>query len=278
MSATIDSAVLCNYFNCKAIEIPGFTYPVTDIYLEKILADTGYRPGNLNVKLGKTSAESEEYSEDDFEIDSLDTNTTNRLLRLERHRNFKIDLGLISATVKHICQKQEEGAILIFLPGIMEIKTCISRIKEDLKSANAGDFEIFPLHSNLTSKEQSAVFRKMPPGKRKIVVSTNIAETSVTIDDVVFVIDTGRVKEMGLVNSVLSLTETWASSAACKQRRGRAGRVRPGFAYKLFTSKFAKRHMQSFTKPEILRLPLEKLCLQIKYMGIDKVEEFLGKV
>jgi HrpA-like RNA helicase len=82
---------------------------------------------------------------------------------------------------------------------------------------------------------------------------------------------------MKLVNHVLSLVEVWASLAACKQRRGRAGRVQPGKAYKLYTSIFAKKHMRSYTEPEILRLPLEQLCLQIKAMDIDDVSTFLGK-
>lgn len=158
----------------------------------------------------------------------------------------------------------------------MEIKKCINLIK-DMNPHLKDIFEIFPLHSNLTSSEQKAVFKNMQVGKRKVVVSTNIAETSVTIDDVVYVIDSGRVKEMKLINNVLSLTEVWASLAACKQRRGRAGRVRKGVAFKLYTSHFARKHMPSHTEPEILRLPLEQLCLQIKSMGIDDVAEFLGK-
>jgi HrpA-like RNA helicase len=82
---------------------------------------------------------------------------------------------------------------------------------------------------------------------------------------------------MKLINNVLSLVEVWASLAACKQRRGRAGRVQPGKAYKLFTSFFAKKHMRKYTEPEILRLPLEQLCLQIKSMEVENVAAFLSK-
>ena len=158
----------------------------------------------------------------------------------------------------------------------MEIKKAITRINSDAAEYQS-ELEIFPLHSMLTSSEQSSVFRKMKPGKRKVVVSTNIAETSVTIDDVVFCIDTGRVKEMKLVNGVLSLTEVWASKASCKQRKGRAGRVKPGKCFKLFTSYFEEKSMKHHSEPEILRLPLEQLCLQIKAMGILDVAAFLGK-
>jgi HrpA-like RNA helicase len=99
----------------------------------------------------------------------------------------------------------------------------------------------------------------------------------VTIDDIEFVIDTGRVKEMKLINNVLSLCETWVSLSSAKQRRGRAGRVKPGHCFKLFSSFFSKKHMAKFTEPEILRLPLEQLCLQIKAMKMNDVVTFLGK-
>jgi ATP-dependent RNA helicase DHX57 len=82
---------------------------------------------------------------------------------------------------------------------------------------------------------------------------------------------------MKLINGVLSLVEVWGSRAACKQRKGRAGRVRPGKAYKLFSSYFEQHFMKAQGEPEILRLPLEQLCLQIKAMGILEVAQFLGK-
>jgi HrpA-like RNA helicase len=166
----------------------------------------------------------------------------------------------------------------------MEIRQTIDRLKRDLPYKVLQSVELFPLHSNLTAKEQQTVFRRMPAGIRKVVVSTNIAETSVTIDDVVFIIDTGRVKEMKLINNILTLDETWASRAACKQRRGRAGRVRDGFCYKLFSRKFESKKMSPSTIPEMydvfkfsLRLPLEQLCLHIKSLGINDVHHMLAK-
>jgi HrpA-like RNA helicase len=94
----------------------------------------------------------------------------------------------------------------------MEIKKAINRIKQDLPSHLLSSLSLLPLHSMLSSVEQTAIFKRMPAGIRKIVVSTNIAETSVTIDDVVFCIDAGRVKEMKVFNGVLSLTEVWVIS------------------------------------------------------------------
>ncbi|KAJ3335196.1 ATP-dependent DNA/RNA helicase dhx36, partial [Kappamyces sp. JEL0680] len=284
MSATIDATTISRYMDCcPVIEIPGRTFPVTEFYLEDVLSETGHVPENTAaIKPRKMEADDagegagSEYSQVFNKATNLPPGLRVKLTHVERDPAFQIDYGLIAACVRQICEGDEDGAILIFLPGVMEIKKAIARIRSD-----AGQFaqslEIFPLHSMLTSSEQSAVFRKMPPGKRKLVVSTNIAETSVTIDDVVFCIDTGRVKEMKLINGVLSLTEVWASRAACKQRKGRAGRVRPGKAFKLYSSYFEQKYMKAQSEPEILRLPLEQLCLQIKAMGILDVPDFLGK-
>ncbi|KAJ3272875.1 hypothetical protein HDV01_005198 [Terramyces sp. JEL0728] len=277
MSATINADFFSSYFDCNSLQIPGFTHPVDNVYLEAILEKTGHVPENLsgNIKAAGTNSD----SDDEFRklFDNLSEKiSVKKLVGVERDPTFKIDYGLITATVNYICDNNESGAILIFLPGIMEIKKCIDRIANDLPHLSK-ILKIFPLHSNLTSVEQTEVFKKVSAGMRKVVVSTNIAETSVTIDDVVFVVDTGRVKEMKLVNSVLSLQELWASKAACKQRRGRAGRVQPGIVYKLYSSYYEKKYMAANSEPEILRLPLEQLCLQIKTMGVKDVMEFLGK-
>eukprot|EP00299_Pterocystis_sp_00344_P011390 c5305_g1_i3.p1 GENE.c5305_g1_i3~~c5305_g1_i3.p1 ORF type:complete len:478 (+),score=89.22 c5305_g1_i3:1-1434(+) len=95
--------------------------------------------------------------------------------------------------------------------------------------------------------------------------STNIAETSITIDDIVFVIDTGRVKENRFILSTrtAALIETWASQASVKQRKGRAGRVRPGVCFHLFPRSVYNEDMRPFTQPEILRAPLTEICLQL---------------
>ena len=105
----------------------------------------------------------------------------------------------------------------------------------------------------------------------------NVAETSITIEDIVAVIDTGRVKETSFdpQNNMVKLEEVWASKAACKQRRGRAGRVRAGKCYKLFTRN-AEEKMAERPEPEVRRTPLEQLCLSVKAMGITDVPTFLA--
>jgi len=139
----------------------------------------------------------------------------------------RIDYGLTAAIVKYITQTatNDNGAILIFMPGVMEIRQCVS----ELQNAQLGSVEILPLHANLTSAEQKRVFLSTKP-KRKIVVATNVAETSVTIPDVVYVVDGGRVKETqyDADNGLQKLVEVWTSKASGRQRRGRAGRTQPG--------------------------------------------------
>ena len=129
--------------------------------------------------------------------------------------------------VKHIVNNANtnSGAILVFMPGVMEIRQCVT----ELQSTSLGAVEILPLHANLSSAEQRRVFSSTAP-RRKIVVATNVAETSVTIPDVVYVVDGGRVKETqyDADTGMQRLVEGWTSRASGRQRRGRAGRTQPG--------------------------------------------------
>nr|KAJ3423158.1 hypothetical protein HK105_001284 [Polyrhizophydium stewartii] len=294
MSATIDADTFSSYFGCGVISIPGFTHPVTDIHLERILKLTNYRPdipgrrraaaSDVPTSSGNASGSGDvngaEPEEDSFERfwgeQEIDENIKLALVSAERSKALRIDYALIAATVSYICSNYGEGSILIFLPGALEIKRCI----ETLKSAASSHGEklcIYPLHANLTNSEQSRIFLPARKSERKIIVATNIAETSITIDDVVFVIDSGKVKELTLQNNVSTLAETWCSRAACKQRRGRAGRVKPGVCFKLFSSHFEQARMSAHSAPEILRVPLEQLCLQIRAMGVADIHGFLSK-
>ncbi|KAG2486676.1 hypothetical protein HYH03_014607 [Edaphochlamys debaryana] len=163
------------------------------------------------------------------------------------------------------------GAVLVFLPGAPEI----SRLQRALLDSDrvleaAGGragLRVLPLHGSLSSSDQTKVFGRPPAGVTKVVLATNVAETSITIDDVSVVIDAGRVKEMSHdpERGILRLQEGWVSQAAAQQRRGRAGRVRPGVCFRLFSSATWRR-MPPYTQPEMLRSPLESVCLLIKGM------------
>jgi len=126
--------------------------------------------------------------------------------------------------------------VLIFLPGLAHIQQLYDLLSTDRRFFSER-YKVIALHSILSTQDQAAAFTLPPPGVRKIVLATNIAETGITIPDVVFVIDTGRTKENKYHESsqMSSLVETSVSKASALQRQGRAGRVRDGFCFRMYT-------------------------------------------
>ncbi|KAF1830080.1 P-loop containing nucleoside triphosphate hydrolase protein [Decorospora gaudefroyi] len=254
MSATLDAEVFEAYFKqvgpVGRVEIEGRTHPVHDYYIDDVMQLTGFRGyGN-----------EEENDEKSFAANL-------------RSLGFGINYDLIAETVRHIDRQlgSKDGGILIFLPGTMEIDRTIQTLSQ------FANLHALPLHASLLPAEQKRVFPPPPHGRRKVIACTNVAETSITIEDIVAVIDTGRVKETSYdpQSNMVRLAETWASKAACKQRRGRAGRVRAGDCYKLYTQN-AEAKMMERPDPEIRRVPLEQMCLSIKAMGVHDVSGFLA--
>ncbi|XP_076330694.1 ATP-dependent DNA/RNA helicase DHX36-like [Tachypleus tridentatus] len=137
---------------------------------------------------------------------------------------------------------------------------------------------IYALNLLMPTVNQKAVFNRPPPGIRKIILATNIAETSITIDDIVFVIDSGKIKisSFDVENNIATLKPDWIALANARQRRGRAGRVQEGICYHLYT-KLRESQLQNYQLPEILRTRLETLCLRIKLLKLGKIELFLKK-
>ncbi|KDQ31208.1 hypothetical protein PLEOSDRAFT_23490 [Pleurotus ostreatus PC15] len=269
MSATINYSIFSKYFNdAPLLKIPGFTHPVTDIYLENIVPLIGYRP-----QIGKQFKKGGDKEEEEFsEQPNLQENDIRAIQAVSR--NDHIDYQLIAGLINHIIKHEAKSAILVFLPGTQEIRHCIEAIRASVPSGSA---DVFPLHANLSSDEQLRVFA--PSKKWKIIAATNVAETSITIDDVVHVIDSGKVKE-NAYNPELgfsTLKETWVTKAAARQRRGRAGRTQPGKCFKLFTKK-RESDMKEFPTPEMLRISLENVLLTVKVMreGED-VERYLNQ-
>ena len=144
------------------------------------------------------------------------------------------------------------------------------------KRENFISIQILPLHAQLSTSEQSRVFQPIPPRTRRIVVSTNVAETSLTIPDVKYVIDTGRVKRrlIDRVTGVSTFKVDWCSQASAQQRAGRAGRTAAGHVYRLFSSSVFLNEFSKHTEPEILQCPLDDLYLQMKCMNIQNVSNF----
>ncbi|CAG9106521.1 unnamed protein product [Plutella xylostella] len=183
----------------------------------------------------------------------------------------------------HICE-EIAGDILLFLTGQEEIEDACKRIKREIDNIGpeCGELKCIPLYSTLPPNLQQRIFEPAPPNRpsgaigRKVVVSTNIAETSLTIDGVVFVIDPGFAKQK-VYNPrirVESLLVSPISKASAQQRAGRAGRTRPGKCFRLYTEKAYKNEMQDNTYPEILRSNLGSVVLQLKKLGIDDLVHF----
>lgn len=135
---------------------------------------------------------------------------------------------------------------------------------------------VLPLYSLLSSQQQAKVFQSPPEGARLCVVATNVAETSLTIPNIKYVVDTGMVKRRyyDKVTGVSSFKITWTSRASANQRAGRAGRVEPGHCYRLYSSAVFTNEFEEFSLPEISRRPVDDLVLQMKDMNIDKVVNF----
>lgn len=174
-----------------------------------------------------------------------------------------IDTVLIERLVKKICTDSKEGAILVFLAGWDDINQTREKLLSSPFFADTSKFIIISLHSMIPSSEQKKVFKRPPAGVRKIILSTNISETAVTIDDVVYVIDSGRMKEKSYdpYSNVSTLHSSWVSKASARQREGRAGRCQPGTCYHLY-SKTRGASLPDYQVPEIKRMPIEELCLQ----------------
>ncbi|KAH9705941.1 RNA helicase [Citrus sinensis] len=190
-----------------------------------------------------------------------------------------IDLVLIEQLLRKICMDSEDGAILVFLPGWEDINKTWDRLLANPFFRDTSKFVIIPLHSMVPSVQQKKVFKRPPPGCRKIILSTNIAETAITIDDVVYVIDSGRMKEKSYdpYNNVSTLQSSWVSKASAKQRAGRAGRCQAGICYHLY-SQLRAASLPDFQVPEIKRIPIEELCLQVKLLDPNcNIEDFLQK-
>ncbi|WP_457787642.1 ATP-dependent RNA helicase HrpA [Pseudomonas sp. PL-6] len=235
-SATIDLERFSKHFNdAPIIEVSGRTYPV----------DTWYRP---------LAAEVDEEGE--------------RLLD-----DLTIDQGILAALDEIAAHEREVGKrpgdVLVFLPGEREIREAA----EVLRKANLRHTEVLPLYARLTPAEQQKIFAPMPG--RKIVLATNVAETSLTVPGIRYVIDSGtaRISRYSYRAKVQRLPIEPVSQASANQRKGRCGRVEPGICIRLYSEEdFLGR--PEFTDPEILRTNLAAVILQMLHLRLGSIEDF----
>ncbi|CAI2341581.1 unnamed protein product [Caenorhabditis sp. 36 PRJEB53466] len=294
MSATIDTQLFTNFFDTypgigptPVIKMHGRTFPVQSFFLSDILLNLKHMPQLPEAKKRKKgAAPPQDDDEGDEEVDDKGRNM-NILTDPESSPSLKeamsrisekeIPYDVIEEILKDIAARGVDGAVLIFLPGWAEIMSLCNRLLEHPEFGGSNQYEVLPLHSQLTSQEQRKVFNHYP-GKRKIIISTNIAETSITIDDVVYVIDSCKAKERMYTsnNNMIHFATVWASKTNIIQRRGRAGRVRAGYAFHL-CSKQRYEALDEHGTAEMLRIPLHQIALTIKLLRLGSVGEFLGK-
>uniref|UniRef100_A0A8C7X9C5 RNA helicase n=1 Tax=Oryzias sinensis TaxID=183150 RepID=A0A8C7X9C5_9TELE len=306
MSATVDCHKFSSYFNrCPVINIPGRTFPVEVYHLEDIVEQTGYVLEKdseysqrileeeeavvsvaVSQKGGKTLQHQEVILRDSptgWELGRDLDHFSSRTRQVLQYMNpNKINMDLLVELLDYLDKSPQfadvDGAILVFLPGLAHIQQLYDLLSSNKRFREKSRYRIVALHSTLSSKDQAAAFTVPPAGVRKIVLSTNIAETGVTIPDVVFVIDTGKTKENKYHESsqMSSLVETFVSKASALQRQGRAGRVRSGFCFRLYP-KYRFDAFMDYSIPEILRVPLEELCLHIMKCQYGSPEDFLSR-
>jgi ATP-dependent RNA helicase DHX29 len=285
MSATVDSARFSRYLNdAPVLTVPGRTFPVQTRYLEDAIELTHYDGASGTLRNTATSD-----NDDDDEITSDKSGIPSKLPGyspttrnvLSTYDEYAIDYDLVVRLIETVAYDPQlsrfSSAVLVFLPGIAEIRQ-LNDMLTGHPSFSTNWF-IYPLHSTISSEDQQAAFLIPPPGVRKIVLATNIAETGVTIPDITCVIDIGKHKEMRFDErrQLSRLTQSFISRANAKQRRGRAGRVQEGLCFHLFTKYRHDTLMAEQQTPEMLRLSLQDLVMRVKICKLGDIEATLAQ-
>jgi len=188
-----------------------------------------------------------------------------------------VDAATVTVLQIHVSQPLN-GDILVFLTGQEEIETAAEILTQRTRNLGSRikELMICPVYANLPSEQQAKIFEKTPKGTRKVVLATNIAETSLTINGICYVIDTGfnKQKSFNAKTGMESLVVTPVSQAAANQRAGRAGRTQPGKCFRLFTAWSFQHELEPNTIPEILRTNLGNVVLMLKSLGINDLLHF----
>lgn len=265
----------------------------TDILLGTLKKIMKRRP-ELRIVVSSATLQAEDFlrffTGDDFKSDAEAEELggkTGKIISLEG-RMYPVDMLFLESpaedyveraakTVFDIHLQEGEGDILVFLTGREEIDTAIQLISERAATLHPKAQALYPLplYSGLTTDQQMYVFEPAPENTRKVIVSTNIAEASVTIDGIVYVVDCGfaKLRAYNPSTGIETLTAVPISKAAAVQRAGRAGRTKPGKCFRLYTQQ-AYEILPDSTVPEIQRSNLAPVIMQLKALGIDNIVRF----
>ncbi|XP_077411546.1 ATP-dependent RNA helicase TDRD9 [Vanacampus margaritifer] len=268
MSATINCRQFAEYFSLPVrgkmspayvFEVEGTPYGIEDFYLDD-LEDLCLVKSELDsARLDESFISSKMYNLAIYLIDNFDKMEGENTSAAEKE-------GGMSASVR--------GSVLVFLPGLYEIRY----MQQALSALVNKRLQVFALHSTVTMEEQYGVFLPPVPGYRKVILSTNIAESSVTVPDVKYVIDFCLARQLvcDKETNYQSLRLTWASKTNCNQRRGRAGRVSKGYCYRLVSKAFWRDEIPDYMIPEMLLAPLSTILLKVKLLDMGDPRSLLS--
>uniref|UniRef100_A0A060TCL8 RNA helicase n=1 Tax=Blastobotrys adeninivorans TaxID=409370 RepID=A0A060TCL8_BLAAD len=250
----------------------------TDVLFGLVKDIARYRP-ELRLLISSATVNAQKFSE--YFDDAPIFNIPGRRFNVDIHYTTQPEANYLHAAVTTVFQihlTQKAGDILVFLTGQDEIEAAAENLAETCRKLGnkVPDMIVCPIYANLPPELQARIFEPTPPGARKVVLATNIAETSITIDGIVYVIDPGFVKEnvFNPRTGMESLMVTPCSRASADQRAGRAGRVGPGKCFRLFTKWAFYNELPAHTTPEILRTNLASVVLMLMSLGINNVFQF----
>lgn len=250
----------------------------TDILFGLVKDITRFRP-ELKLLISSATLDAEKFSA--FFDDAPIFRIPGRRFPVDIYYTKAPEADYIDACVVSILQihaTQPLGDILCFLTGQDEIETCHELLQDRVKrlGSKLKELLILPVYANLPSDMQAKIFEQTPPNARKVVLATNIAETSLTIDNIIYVIDPGFAKQNNFNSrtGMESLMVVPISKASANQRAGRAGRTAPGKCFRLYTSWAYKHELEENTVPEIQRINLGNAVLTLKALGINDLLHF----
>ncbi|KAL8931580.1 MAG: hypothetical protein Q9211_006862, partial [Gyalolechia sp. 1 TL-2023] len=250
----------------------------TDILFGLVKDIARFRP-ELKLLISSATMDAQKFAK--YFDDAPIFNIPGRRYPVDIHYTSQPEANYLAAAVTTVFQihiTQGQGDILVFLTGQEEIEAAEQNLQETARKlgSKVPEMVICPIYANLPSELQSKIFEPTPPGARKVVLATNIAETSLTIDGIVYVIDPGFVKEnvYNARTGMESLVVTPCSRASANQRSGRAGRVGPGKCFRLYTKFAFYNELDENTTPEIQRTNLNSVVLLLMSLGINDLIEF----
>lgn len=285
MSATIDPTLFQEYFKDDAgvpasvVSVPGRSFPVTKYFMDDFVPKLLAGPMRWIVNQENVS---------NYIFKELGPSQSMKLgvppPRNEiRGDDLELPYPLIAAQITHVLQNSDDGHVLVFLPGWEEMVATQKALLNPLGplpiNFNSSTYSLHMLHSSIPLQDQQAIFDPPPQGVRRVILATNIAETSITIPDVVYVIDTGKIKEQRYDpdKHMSSLVSAWVGSSNLNQRAGRAGRHRSGEYYGIIGKDHAE-SLHPHQTVEMKRVDLSNVVMHVKALNIPAmtVEDVLG--